>query len=85
MARSTTWSMVVGAGPAAAAGPGVAVFCGAAAGLCAGDDCGAGGVALGEDEDGAVVCCAIALNGISREAVSIHFQVRMTRILSRRA
>jgi len=78
--------MVVGAGPAEAVGPGVAViaagcavFCGTAAEVCA------GGIALGEDEAGAVVCCAIALNGISRDAVSIHFQVHMTKILSARA
>ena len=29
-----------------------------------------------------VVCCAIAPNEISKEAVMIHFQVRMTQILS---
>ena len=45
----------------------------------------AGGISAGEGDAGAVVCCAIALNPSSREAVSIHFQVRMTQFLSARA
>jgi hypothetical protein len=77
--------MVVGA----VAGLGVgttAAGCGAAAGAPAGDgfdDGCADGIGVSDDEAGAVVCCAIALNAISREAVIIHFQVRMTQILSR--
>lgn len=48
--------------------------------------CGAGAedwlFVVSGDEDGCVVCCAIALNVISKEAVGIHFQVRITEILS---
>ena len=47
-----------------------------------GDCAGEGLVFVSGDEAGAVVCCPIALSVISREAVIIHFQVRMTQILS---
>ena len=47
-----------------------------------GDDGCADGICASDDGAGAVVCCAIALNAISREAVIIHFQVRMTNPLS---
>jgi len=43
-----------------------------------GDCAGEGLVFVSGDEAGAVVCCPIALSVISREAVIIHFQVRMT-------
>ena len=59
--------------------------CGAAAGPSPGAGFGEGcadGIGAADDEAGAVVCCAIALNPISKEAVIIHFQVRMTQILS---
>ena len=85
MARSTTWSMVVGA----AAGPlepraGAGAWRSAAAHLLELGSATAAATAgvVSDDEAGAVVCCAIALNAISREAVIIHFQVRMTQILS---
>src|SRR5438034_1137258 len=35
-----------------------------------------------DDDDGSAVCCATALSVISREAVTIDFQVRITLVLS---
>ena len=78
MARSTTWSMVVGAAAAAAAG-GAGVLAWAAERSAMQPDSAAPEASDDEGDAGAVVCCAIALNPISREAVSIHFQVRMTK------
>jgi hypothetical protein len=69
----------------AATGAGCEELDGAAAGEPAGDgsdDCGAGWAGAGDDEAGVIVCCAVALSPISREAVIIHFQVRITQILS---
>jgi hypothetical protein len=66
---------------------GVAGLGGAGAGATTWDGLDVGcadGIGASDDEAGAV-CCAIALNPISREAVSIHFQVRITKILSARA
>jgi cyanophycinase-like exopeptidase len=63
----------IGAGGAGVLVVGCGVFCNAA-----GFDC-AGGISAGEGDAGAVVCCAIVLNPSSREAVSVHFQVRMTK------
>jgi hypothetical protein len=80
--------MVVGAGAGLGAGvtaAGGGAFCRGAAGVPAGegfDDGGADGICASDDGAGAVVCCAIALNAISKEAVIIHFQVRMTNPLS---
>lgn len=37
---------------------------------------------MSDDEAGADVCCAIALNETNTEAVIIHFQLRITEILS---
>src|ERR1700737_2806766 len=80
--------MVVGAVAglgAAVTAAGCGAFCSGAAGAPAGDgfdDGCADGIGASDDEAGAVVCCAIALNAISREAVMIHFQVRMAQILS---
>src|SRR5271165_7639900 len=73
----------LGAGRTAA---GCGALCGAAttgasAGAGFGDGC-ADGIGASDDEAGAFVCCAIALNAISRQAVIIHFQVRMTQFLS---
>src|ERR1700687_4523516 len=83
--------MVVGAVAglgAAVTAAGCGAFCSGAAGAPAGDgfdDGCAGGIGASDVEAGAgaVVCCAITLNAISREAVIIHFQVRMAQILSR--
>jgi hypothetical protein len=86
MARSTTWSMVVGAAAGLGAGmmaAGCGALCGAADSAGAGfNDCCADGIGASDDGTGAVVCWAIALNAISREAVIIHFEVRITQILS---
>jgi hypothetical protein len=82
--------MVVGA-TAGGAGLGAGVLgvaTGALCGVAVMDSAGAGlGVSCGgldtpDVGSGAVVCCAVALNAASREAVIIHFQVRMTQILS---
>ena len=85
MARSTTWSMVVGAGGAGV--PPRAAERSAAGGRLAGAELDAAAPTAWalRMRAGAVVCCAIALNPISREAVIIHFQVRITQILSARA
>jgi len=65
----------IGAGGAGVLVVGCGVFCNAAGFE---DGC-AGAVLAGEGDAGAVVCCAIVLNPSSREAVSVHFQVRMTK------
>src|ERR1700680_294327 len=56
----------------------VTLVCGALCGAAAGD----GLVVVSGDEAGAVVCCPMALHVTTREAVIIHFKVRMTQILS---
>src|SRR5229473_621633 len=47
--------------------------------ICEAADC---GTAVWDDDDCPTGCCAAALSVISREAVTIHFVVRMTQILS---
>jgi hypothetical protein len=53
--------------------------CGVAAGGCAGDEL---VLVSGDEAAGVVESCPIALRETSREAVIIHFQVRMAQILS---
>ena len=52
--------------------------------VCEVADCDAGVVDDDEvdDDEGPAVCCATALSVISREAVTIDFQVRITLVLS---